>query len=246
MEHEAREYRCLTCRERTKEPMRRDLYACGACGTTYTRPGSADGTGSRCPECHRFGRRLDRHCCPACERGELAEIEYRACMLCGQEHDTTRRPVECGGHGERGRPLLEVKTAPGVDSSADLMLPADMFIVSVDYWLNDDRMPVRRWRLGGRSQRRSSECIITGVMKPLEPERVSLTCEWCRKETVGSMADALSRLAQGAHRHGDRGLETAGPDAQVPTPPYGNGVKREAWPDELKGAQQPPKYDTSQ
>ena len=34
------------------------LYECGACGTRYTREGSADGGSSRCPDCNRFGAKV--------------------------------------------------------------------------------------------------------------------------------------------------------------------------------------------
>jgi hypothetical protein len=53
------------------------LYECGSCGTRFTREGSADGEGHRCPDCGKFGAKLEDHCCPECDEDGLSPL-FRA------------------------------------------------------------------------------------------------------------------------------------------------------------------------
>ena len=51
------------------------LYECSDCGTRFTREGSADGDGNRCPDCTKFGAKVAEYGCPECGEGELVEGE---------------------------------------------------------------------------------------------------------------------------------------------------------------------------
>jgi hypothetical protein len=54
------------------------LYECGECGTKFTRDGSVDGSGNRCPDCNRFGGKVADLACSECGDGGLEPVELEA------------------------------------------------------------------------------------------------------------------------------------------------------------------------
>lgn len=68
-------YVCEECDEFVRpDDVASPLYECSDCGTRYTREGSADGEGNRCPDCNKFGARIADHGCPECGEGELVGL----------------------------------------------------------------------------------------------------------------------------------------------------------------------------
>lgn len=70
------------CDPTTDEP-ESPLYECGQCGTSFNRDGSADGAGSRCPDCNRFAARVADLACADCGEAEATEADGWVCGACG-------------------------------------------------------------------------------------------------------------------------------------------------------------------
>ena len=75
-EDEARAWMCRECEalQTAEEHEAQPLFECADCGSRFTREGSADGQGNRCPDCNKFGRKLTEHCCPECEEAEMVPL----------------------------------------------------------------------------------------------------------------------------------------------------------------------------
>lgn len=59
------------------------LYECGECGTIFNRDNSANNN-HQCPQCNKFGSKLDAHSCPECEGAEVEEVDVIECSECGE------------------------------------------------------------------------------------------------------------------------------------------------------------------
>jgi hypothetical protein len=69
-------WRCEECGEPSNEDeLGPALYECSQCGDMFNRDSSADGCSNHCPDCNRFGAKVDDHSCPHCWRGPLDLVQ---------------------------------------------------------------------------------------------------------------------------------------------------------------------------
>jgi hypothetical protein len=80
-------WRCLNCDEVTEDAPQGPLYECNACGTQFTRDGSADGSSHKCPDCNKFATKLAAYGCDICGEGEMEAIFFVECPRCGESFD---------------------------------------------------------------------------------------------------------------------------------------------------------------
>lgn len=75
---------CLDCGEITEQPRPVPLYECAGCGEHFTAPADSSRTAvPHCAACQRRGIPIADACCPACQSGELEELEMVVCPECG-------------------------------------------------------------------------------------------------------------------------------------------------------------------
>ena len=72
------------------------LYECGECGTVFNRDNSFDGSGHNCPDCGKFGSRIDDVSCPECGE-QCSELEsWWECEECANPNADDSDQCSCG------------------------------------------------------------------------------------------------------------------------------------------------------
>lgn len=219
------EYRCLQCDRLTTQPNRRDLLACGECSTVFTRRRARGGHGNSCPKCANFGNKIAGIACPHCENGELVEARRILCMICNAEHYRDRIPVRCFGDGDGPRgSIVTTQASPTGRDDESLPLPVNMTIREMRHWIERNHETGETWRFKQwitepRHPRSKAEVRITAIWQPDGTAHIQHECRYCaRPEEAASMDEILTKIAQGAHRHGLVGVATAAPNETVTGP----------------------------
>ncbi len=88
-------YKCIECEQLWDGDQVQEcgpVYEC-SCGTQYSKTNSADGGDShRCPDCNKFGSRVDKHddlSCPECAGGVVVQADVIVCPICNDHIEGT-------------------------------------------------------------------------------------------------------------------------------------------------------------
>ncbi|MDM7940114.1 MAG: hypothetical protein QUS07_07220 [Methanothrix sp.] len=77
------------------------VYECSSCGEVFTRSNSYDGDSHKCPQCGKFGSKVEDTCCPDCEAPinvPRERIEGFQCPECEGYFEEDTDPCPNCGH----------------------------------------------------------------------------------------------------------------------------------------------------